>query len=94
MIGLPSDYDHEKVGAEIEGEELLDDFYGSYKRHMTPQQVASDQISKLNKDQLNAFEMIAESLLKKPSNSRGLPLFFVEGSGGCGMQIVFFLIKY
>lgn len=96
LTGLPNNYDHEKVGEEIEGEEILDDFYGNYKRDITPQAVALKEIAKFNKDQKEAFGKIAKSVQNKDMHCRGR-CFFVNGSGGCGIissrkNIIFIII--
>jgi hypothetical protein len=90
LEGLPEDYDHEKVAEEIEGESLLDDFYGNGdRRKKTPQQIALDGISKLNPEQAKAFEQIKKALLNPNEEKK---LFFLEGAGGCGTIINFLVL--
>jgi hypothetical protein len=83
LEGLPADYDHEKVAEEIEGESLLDDFYGNEdRRKKSPQQLALEGISKLNKEQMEAFNQFQAALLSSVADKK---LFFLEGAGGCGI---------
>jgi hypothetical protein len=92
LEGLPEDYDHEKVAEEIEGESLLDDFYGNGdRRKKTPQQIALEGISKLNKEQTEAFKHIKKALVNQNHDNK---LFFLEGAGGCGALFPFILYSY
>jgi hypothetical protein len=85
LEGLPDDYDHEKVAEEIEGESLMDDFYGNGdRRKKTPQQVALEGISKLNPEQTSAFKKLKYALTNSTAKNK---LFFLEGAGGCGTII-------
>jgi hypothetical protein len=87
LEGLPANYDHEMVAAEIEGEALMDDFFGNEdRRRKTPQQVALEGIAKLNNGQRRAFYRFKAAL----NNGIGAKkLFFLEGAGGCGKFCVF-----
>lgn len=86
LSGLPATYNHETVSAEIEGEGLLDDFYGGVNRKTTFRDVALAHLKKLNDEQRNAFEKIAEAI--NSEDSTGKRLFFLEGAGGCGMNLL------
>lgn len=79
--GLPTDYDHDRQAAIIEGEALEDDFYGERDRGESRQKIAMDAVMKLNDDQKAAFEEVKEALSK---DNRGQKLFFLEGGGGTG----------
>jgi hypothetical protein len=91
LEGLPADYDHEKIAEEIEGESLMDEFYGNEdRRKKSPQQVALEGISKLNKEQTEAFNQFRTALV---NNIEDKKLFFLEGAGGCGMTSRYNLFK-
>jgi hypothetical protein len=90
LEGLPEDYDHEKFAEEIEGESLLDDFYGNDKtRKKSPQQMALEGIKKLNTEQIQAFKQFKEALTNPLAKNK---LFFLEGAGGCGRCINYCII--
>jgi hypothetical protein len=82
LEGLPENYDHDKVAEEIEGESLLDEFYGNDKtRSKSPAQIALEEIKKLNPEQMQAFSQFKEALTNPLAEKK---LFFLEGAGGCG----------
>jgi hypothetical protein len=85
LEGLPADYDHEKIAEEIEGESLMDEFYGKEDRRKKPQQIVLEGISKLNKEQTEAFNQFRAALLNSIEDKK---LFFLEGAGGCGRTII------
>jgi hypothetical protein len=92
LEGLPADYDHEKVAEEIEGESLMDDFYGNGDRKKkTPQQVALEGIAKLNPEQSKAFKHIKKALLDQDQDNK---LFFLEGAGGCGEIFIYYFFLF
>ena len=83
LSGLPASYNHETVSSEIEGEGLLDDFYGSANRKTSFRDVALAHLEKLNEEQRAAFEHIASAIDSDDKETKRL--FFLEGAGGCGM---------
>jgi hypothetical protein len=91
LEGLPADYDHEKVSEEIEGESLMDEFYGNEDRKKSKQKVALDLIAKLNSEQTKAFNKFKEALTNTSQDST---LFFLEGAGGCGIHNFLFCFYF
>jgi hypothetical protein len=90
LEGLPANYNYETVAAEIEGERLMEDFYGNEDRRKSSQQIALEGISKLNNGQRQAFDRFKAAL----NNENGAKkLFFLEGAGGCGKCHIFFPIN-
>lgn len=85
--GLPLDYNHERQAALVEGEALEEMFYGGkVDKKKSHQKMALEAVESLNEDQKAAFEEIKASIMDK---SRGKRLFFIEGSGGCGIAFEF-----
>lgn len=82
LSGLPATYNHETVSSEIEGEGLLDDFYGSVNRKNSFRDVAMAHLEKLNEEQRAAFDQIASAIDSDEKEAKRL--FFLEGAGGCG----------
>ena len=81
MKGLPADYNYEKQAELLEGEAVLDEFYGDdLTKKQSPRQIVWNQIRELNPDQRKAFETISEAINGMGSQK----LFFIEGAGGCG----------
>ncbi|KAL3110874.1 hypothetical protein niasHT_014811 [Heterodera trifolii] len=82
LKGLPVGYDFQHQAQLLEEDNILDSFYGddAGQRRKPPQQVAVEQIGRLNPDQRDAFAMISTSILGGCDQK----LFFLEGAGGCG----------
>ncbi|KAL3071933.1 hypothetical protein niasHS_017226 [Heterodera schachtii] len=93
LSGLPDDYDFQRQATILEQDSLLDDFYGgdANQRRKSPQQVAVEQVARLNVDQMAAFDKISQALLGGGEHK----LFFLEGAGGCGKTFFYnTLIKW
>jgi hypothetical protein len=70
----------------VEGEALEEIFFGGkVDKKKTHQQVALEAVGRLNEDQKAAFDEIKASIMDKSRDNR---LFFVEGSGGCGTDLL------
>ncbi|KAL3079415.1 hypothetical protein niasHS_013061 [Heterodera schachtii] len=82
LKGLPVGYDFQHQAQLLEEDNILDSFYGedAGQRRKPPQQVAVEQIGRLNPDQRDAFAEISTSILGGCDQK----LFFLEGAGGCG----------
>ncbi|KAL3115858.1 hypothetical protein niasHT_007158 [Heterodera trifolii] len=93
LSGLPEDYDFQRQANLLEEDNLLDDFYGgdANQRRKSLQQIAVEQVEKLNADQMAAFDKISRAVL----NGGEQKLFFLEGAGGCGKTFFYnTLIKW
>ncbi|KAL3118683.1 hypothetical protein niasHT_006511 [Heterodera trifolii] len=82
LKGLPVGYDFQHQAQLLEEDNILDSFYGddAGQRRKPPQQVAVEQIGRLNPDQRAAFDAISTAILGGCDQK----LFFLEGAGGCG----------
>ncbi|KAL3076362.1 hypothetical protein niasHS_011781 [Heterodera schachtii] len=82
LKGLPVGYDFQQQAQLLEQDNIFDSFYGedAGQRRKPPQQVAVEQIGRLNPDQRDAFDEISASILGGCDQK----LFFLEGAGGCG----------
>lgn len=91
LIGLPADYNYEERAQLLEGEAVLDEFYGEdLDKKQSPRQIAWNNIRILNIDQRKAFEKISEAIIGKNSQK----LFFIEGEGGTGTLHLDFLVDF
>jgi len=89
LTGLPPDFNFELHGEVMEGEQLLDAFFGDESsRQHSLSSVAIKHIRSLNADQFSAFEIVKSAICGRGDNR----LFFIEGAGGCGMTLNFSLI--
>lgn len=79
LQGLPANYNHVEQAEEIEGAALDEEFYGDQPRTKMPQQIALENVEKLNDCQLSAFNEIKKAIEECKGSG-----FFIEGAGGCG----------